>query len=167
MLSVRLRLPTGLTVAIGVVRSGSTIATNSGDLTKPPACRLKPTTIAITNDTPNPSAVSLRIAPRRRCTSISSPERNSRKASPISARIETGSSGFTHPRTEGPMMIPSTISSMIAGSRIRGKKPRAKGASTPAATTINRLVKCGADMPKVRLAAQALRARRHDSARRR
>ena len=39
----------------------STIATNSGDLTKPPACRPRPTTIAITNETTKPSAVSFRI----------------------------------------------------------------------------------------------------------
>ncbi len=42
----------------------------------------------------------------------------------------------------GPITIPSTISSTIAGSRIRGKKPSTNGASTPAATTISRLVKC-------------------------
>ena len=124
----------------------STIATNSGDLTKPPACRARPNTIAITNETTKPSAVSFRICPRKRCRSISSPDRNSRNARPTSARIETGRSGVTQPSPDGPMMIPSTISSTIAGSRKRGKKPSASGANRPTATTMSRLVKWTAGM---------------------
>ena len=95
----------------------STIATNSGDLTNPPAFRPRPSTIAIANDTAKPSAVSFRTLPRRRSTSISRPERNSRNASPTSARIDTGRSGLTQPSPEGPITMPSTISSTIAGSR--------------------------------------------------
>src|SRR5215472_848888 len=121
----------------------STIATNSGDFTKPPARRLIPIRIATTNDTANPSAVTVTIRPRRRSTSISRPERKSRKASPTRARIETGASAFAQPSPEGPITIPSMISSTIAGSRTRGKKPSAKGASRPAATTMSRLVNMG------------------------
>src|SRR5215467_5645854 len=118
----------------------STIATNSGDFTKPPARRLAPIRIAMRNDTANPSAVTVTIRPRRRSASISRPERKSKKASPTRARIETGASGFAQPSPEGPITIPSKISSTIAGSRTRGKKPSAKGASRPAAATMSRLV---------------------------
>jgi hypothetical protein len=119
----------------------STIATNSGDFTNPPASRPRPRTIAITNETPKPITVSFRTRPRKRSMSNSRPARNSRNASPTRARTATGRSGLAHPRTDGPITIPSTISRTIAGIRRRGKNPSASGATTPAATTINRLVK--------------------------
>jgi hypothetical protein len=98
-----------------------TTAMNSGDFTKPPDRRPIPIRIAMANDTTNPSAVSFTMRPRRRSTSISRPERNSRNASPIRARTETGASGFAQPSPEGPITMPSTISSTIAGSRTRGR----------------------------------------------
>jgi hypothetical protein len=67
-----------------------TIATNGGDLTNPPARSPNPRTMAIANEAANPSAVTPRMGPRSRATSISSPDRNGRKASPTRARIETG-----------------------------------------------------------------------------
>jgi hypothetical protein len=39
------------------------------------------------------------------------------------------------------MAMPSTISSTIAGSRMRGKKPRTSGAAKATATTMRRSVK--------------------------
>ena len=74
--------------------AASTIATNSGDLTNPPAFRPRPRLIAIANDSANPIAVSLRIRPRRRSTSISRPERNSRNASPMRAQDRDGQVGL-------------------------------------------------------------------------
>src|SRR6516225_8171189 len=135
---VRESFSTGKTTPSEV--AASTIATNSGDFTNPPARRAIPVRIAMAKDTAKPSAVRVTIGPRRRSTSISRPERNSRKASPTRARIETGASGLAQPSPEGPITMPSRISSTIAGSRTRGKKPSAKGASKPTATTMSRLV---------------------------
>jgi hypothetical protein len=42
----------------------------------------------------------------------------------------------TQPNTSGPITIPSTISSTIAGNRILGKSPRTSGAASAAAATI-------------------------------
>jgi hypothetical protein len=120
--------------------AASTIATNSGELTNPAAFSARPRVIAIANESANPIVVSLRTGPRRRSTSISRPLRNSRNASPIRARIETGRSGLAHPSPDGPITMPSTSSSTIAGSRNRGKKPSASGASRPTVTTISRFV---------------------------
>ena len=63
-------------------------------------------------------------------TSISSPARNSRNASPNSARICTGRSTCTQPSTDGPSTIPAMISRTTAGSRSSGAKPTTSGAST-------------------------------------
>ena len=120
--------------------AASTIATNSGDETNPPAFRPRPMVIAIANESANPIVVSLRTRPRRRSTSISRPERNSSNASPIRARVETGRSALAHPSPDGPITMPSTSSSTTAGSRNRGKKPSASGASRPIVTTLSRFV---------------------------
>ena len=95
----------------------------------------------------NPMLVIRNVRPRSRCTSISRPARNSRNASPIRARISTGSSIWTQPRPEGPIAIPATISSTTAGSRSRGASPRANGAANATTTTIRRFVKCVWAMP--------------------
>ena len=46
------------------------------------------------------------------------------------------------------MMMPSRISSTIAGRRSRGKKPSVSGATKAAATTISRLVKWTSGMSR-------------------
>jgi hypothetical protein len=132
-------------VSTGTIAPGelatNTIATNGADWTNSPALRPSPSAVAIANDTAKPIDASLRIRPRRHARSISRPIRKSRNASPTRARIETGRSALTQPKPEGPITMPTTISSTIAGSRTRGKKPSASGARSPAATTISRFVK--------------------------
>lgn len=63
--------------------------------------------------------------------SISSPDRNIRKANPISARRSSvGSSTCTHPNTDGPINIPARISPTTTGTlRKRDKKIGTRNAS--------------------------------------
>src|SRR4051794_22975115 len=59
----------------------------------------------------------------------------------MSARIWTGRSTRTQPRTEGPRTIPTTISRTTDGTRNRGAQPSASGTAAATAVTISRLVK--------------------------
>jgi hypothetical protein len=64
----------------------------------------------------------------------------------IKARTEIVSSISTQPSTEGPMMMPATISKTTEGSRTRGKSPSRKGAPKPTATTISKPLNPGSFM---------------------
>src|SRR4051794_35700662 len=59
----------------------------------------------------------------------------------MSARIWTGRSTRTQPRTEGPRTIPTTISRTTDGTRSLGAQPSASGTAAATAVMISRLVK--------------------------
>src|SRR3954452_13817938 len=85
--------------------------------------------------------------PRSRRVSISSPARNSRNASPNSARICTGRSTCNQPSTDGPSTIPATISRTTDGMRSQGRNPTSRGAATATAQMMSRLVNETSGMP--------------------
>src|SRR5262245_15323842 len=138
---VRESFSTGKTTPSEVATS--TIATNSGEPHKPPAPKGDPDKDGEDNGPRNPGRRAGKDGAGKAADANFQAEENHRKASPTSARIETGASGFAQPSPEGPITMPSRISSTIAGSRTRGKKPSAKGASRPAATTMSRLMNMG------------------------
>src|SRR5215469_7352196 len=70
-------------------------------------------------------------------SSTSNPARKSRKASPSTERMEIGRSILTHPRTDGPITIPATISSTIAGKRRAGVSASKSGAAKATTATMS------------------------------
>src|SRR5207302_1894681 len=100
-----------------------------------------PQATAIANDSTNPAAASFSGRPRSRCTSISSPARNSRNARPTRASTSTGASTATHPSSDGPRTMPATISSTGEGTRTTGIARTTSGAANATAETINRFMK--------------------------
>ena len=95
------------------------IATKTGSLSLSSDSTITPAIRASTAEHPyttNTRPTRPRIAP----TSSSSPARNNRNDSPISARTVTGTSTWTQSSPDGPTAIPSTISRTTAGIRNRG-----------------------------------------------
>ena len=60
------------------------------------------------------------------------------KAKPIRASTWIGVVNSTQPRTDGPMTIPATISSITAGTRSRGANPSRSGTAKATTATTNR-----------------------------
>ena len=116
----------------------STIATNSGDLTKPPAFRPETEDDRDREGDGEADRGQPEDPPSQPLDVELQTGEEQEEASPTRARIDTGRSGWTQPRPDGPITMPSTISSTIEGSRMRGKNPSARGARNPAATTISR-----------------------------
>ncbi len=113
----------------------SVIATSSGRCTIPMPSRAALKRSASPNETTNPTSDVVRNRPLNRDGSTSRPARNSSIVTPRSDRIRIGVSRWTHPRTEGPMTMPATISRTTAGRRRRGRRPRSNGAPNAAAAT--------------------------------
>jgi hypothetical protein len=114
----------------------SAIPINSGESTSPTPASSRPTTSARPSEIANPIAGRRSSCPRRCARSTSRPARNSRKASPITARTDTSRSSCTQSSTDGPTTIPATISSTTAGSRTFGKRPRSSGTANAIADTM-------------------------------
>ena len=128
---LRVSRSTGTTMPTEVEQRAT--ATSSGVNETPAACRANAPATARTNETTNPTTPSLSGLPRSAPRSSSAPARNSRNATPSRARKRATSSTRSQPSTCGPTRMPATISSTIAGTRSRGKKPSRKG--TPNAST--------------------------------
>ena len=117
-----------------------TIATSSGVLIRPTACRIEAHPKASANEIAKPASEVVRSAPRSRSTWISRPARNSRQARPTVENTSTGSVDDAIPIPCGPTMIPPTSSSTIAGTMITGARPRISGARNAITATMMKLV---------------------------
>ena len=113
------------------------IAMSSGDMTCPAANSPYPTSNARPNEARKARLTYSNRRPRKRSSSTSKPARKSRKASPNTERIEIGRSTLTQPRTDGPMMMPTTISTTTEGRRRAGERPSRSGARNATMATMS------------------------------